>query len=130
MADPASARDFIHADDVCEAFITAASQIQQPARVLNVASGRQVNLREVAELARAQFSITELPDWGSMPNRPWDTDCWVGDASALKALGWRPQLAFEDGFARTAAWWAAHPELLTAPSARSTGPLTPVGSGR
>ncbi len=129
LADPASARDFIHADDVSEAFVVAAAQVTQPATVLNVASGRQVDLRTVAGLAREYFGIAAEPQWGTMANRPWDTDCWVGDASALRSLGWQPRIGFEDGFARTTAWWAEHRELLGAPSARSTGPLASIGTG-
>lgn len=125
FADPASARDFVHADDVCEAFLIAA-KVTETAAVLNVASGRQVALHEVAELAQVRFGIDERPDWGSMPDRPWDTDCWVGDASALRRLGWRPRYDFAAGFARTAEWWSRNAELLSAPSTRQTGPLARV----
>lgn len=107
LAGPEVARDFIHVEDVCDAFVLCAERVRDCAAVFNVATGRQVTLRQVAAIAREHFGIAGQPQWGSYPGRPWDTSVWVGDASRLRSLGWTPRIEFADGFASTAEWWAS-----------------------
>ena len=106
LVDPEIARDFIYIDDVISAFITAAStQNPQPGAIYNIGTGKQTNLREVVSLARQIFDINEEPEWGSMPNRKWDTSVWVADISKIsKGLNWQPQNTFQEGFLKTIAW--------------------------
>ncbi len=106
LVDPQVARDFVYVDDVCEAFILAAERPQPEAGgIYNVGSGVQTSLREVVDLARRVLGIAEEPRWQSMPNRSWDTDCWIADNRRIQAaLGWKPRHTFEDGFRRMVEW--------------------------
>jgi dolichol-phosphate mannosyltransferase len=106
LASPDIARDFVHVDDVMQAFHIAATEVIGMGEVLNVATGVQTRLRDVADIARRYFGIVDQPEWGSYPDRCWDTEVWVGDAHRLQQLGWKPTVTFEAGFARTADWWA------------------------
>jgi dolichol-phosphate mannosyltransferase len=106
LASPDIARDFVHVDDVMRAFDIAATNVTGVGEVLNVASGVQTRLRDVADIARRYFGIADQPEWGSYPDRSWDTEVWVGDARRLRALGWTPRVTFAAGFAQTAQWWA------------------------
>ena len=107
FVDPEIARDFIHTDDVCDALLLlASSKVSDPSSIFNLASGVQTTIRDVADIARARFGIVDQPKWGSMPNRGWDTRCWVGDPSKMaRELGWRASLNFEEGFGKTADWY-------------------------
>jgi dolichol-phosphate mannosyltransferase len=106
LADPDVARDFVHVDDVVDAYLIAAAGTPDPAGVYNVASGVQTTIREAVEVARRVLGIEAAPDWGTMERRSWDTNVWVGDPGRIRELGWRARLGFEEGFARTAAWLA------------------------
>jgi hypothetical protein len=47
-----------------------------------------------------------------MADRSWDTSVWVADPRRIEAsLGWRPRLAFADGFRRMADWFRSSPAI-------------------
>jgi len=115
LVDPDIARDYVHIDDVCEAFVLAATQQCPLGSVFNVGTGVQTSLREVVEIARRTMRISAEPQWSTMPNRPWDSNVWVANAAKIKAtLGWSPTLSFAQGFAKMVEWFAAHPALIEA----------------
>jgi dolichol-phosphate mannosyltransferase len=104
LVSPRVARDFVHVDDVCEAFVTAARDA--PAgRVYNVGSGRQTTIAEIVEVVRRLAAVEAEPDWGSMPDRSWDTETWVSNPARIhEELGWEARIALEDGLGRTLDW--------------------------
>lgn len=111
LVNPETARDFVYAEDVCEAYLLAASRPgQEPGAVYNVGTGVQTTLREVVGVARRAMDIRAEPAWGSMPPRQWDTGVWVADSRKIReALGWRPRHTFEEGFRETVAWFRDDP---------------------
>jgi len=113
LVDPETARDYVHVDDVVEAFLLAAeAPAAEPGAVYNVGTGVQTTIREAVEIARRVFGIADPPRWGSMTNRIWDTGTWVADARRIHAaLGWAPWRAFEDGFRATADWFGKNPSI-------------------
>ena len=113
LADPEVARDFVYIDDVVEAFLLAASRAHPPGAVYNVGTGVQTRLREVVDVVRRVMEIDAAPEWGSMPNRSWDTNVWVADPGRIRdELGWSPRHTFEDGFRAFVGWLMDHPDLL------------------
>ncbi len=112
LVNPDIARDFIYIDDVTDAFIvTAGSDQWSPGSIFNLATGSQTTIGEAVEIARKELNINQEPQWGSMPDRIWDTSVWVGDGTAIKeALGWAPQYSFADGFRKTVDWFRENPE--------------------
>jgi UDP-glucose 4-epimerase len=107
LVSPDVARDFVYVDDVVGAYDAVLSGDPPPGAVYNVGTGVQTTLRTVIEVSRALFGIAQEPDWGSMPERRWDTTTWVANtARASDELGWTASTTFEDGFRRTAAWIA------------------------
>ena len=114
LVDPDVARDYVHVDDVCEAYILAATRpAEECGAIFNVGTGVQTTMREVIELARRVMGIRAEPAWGSMPNRQWDTNAWVADNEKIRRdLGWNARLSFEEGFARTVEWFSQRPQLL------------------
>jgi dolichol-phosphate mannosyltransferase len=110
MANPDIARDYISVDDICDAYVLAATApLADPGAVYNVGTGRQTDLRQVVAIAREALGIAAEPKWGSMPARLWDTTVWVADSRKLQMdLGWRPRVEFRDGFRLMADWFRAH----------------------
>lgn len=113
LVSPDVAHDYVYIDDVLDAYILAAtSPNQEPGAVYNVGSGTQTTLREVIATARRQLGIEVEPQWGSMPNRHWDTACWIANVRLICAtLGWRPRTVFDDGFRVMTEWFIQNPEM-------------------
>jgi dolichol-phosphate mannosyltransferase len=109
LVAPDTARDYVYADDVCDAYVRAATRTRLPrGAVFNVGSGRQTTIRQVVAAARGALGVRARPVWGSMPNRRWDTTVWVSDPRAIRrALGWRARTPLAQGLRRMAAWLAA-----------------------
>jgi dolichol-phosphate mannosyltransferase len=116
LVSPDTARDFVYADDVCDAYLRAAAQPnQEPGAIYNVGTGTQTTLHEVVEVARALFGIEAAPQWGTLERRQWDTATWVADSRKLReTLGWQPRTPFAEGFRQAAAWFREHRALLPA----------------
>lgn len=114
LVDPGVARDLVYVEDVCSAFVMAASVEDQPAdAVYNVGSAIQTTIAEVVDVARRELAITEEPRWGSMENRIWDTGTWVCDNTLIKsALGWTPVHDLVSGFRKTVQWFKDHPSVV------------------
>jgi dolichol-phosphate mannosyltransferase len=109
LVAPDTARDYVYADDVCDAYVRAATRTRLPrGAVFNVGSGRQTTIRQVVAAARGALGVRARAVWGSMPNRRWDTTVWVSDPRAIRrALGWRARTPLAQGLRRMAAWLAA-----------------------
>jgi nucleoside-diphosphate-sugar epimerase len=114
LVSPDIARDFVYLDDVCDAFVSAAEAEQlERGSVFNVGSGRQTTLGELVDLVRAEWAISDDPDWGSMEARKWDTSTWVADISRIRAeLGWTPRFDLPSGIERMASWMRASPDMI------------------
>lgn len=113
FADRATSRDFVHVDDVMNAFEAVAICPGNPGTIYNVGSGVGRTLSEVAETSRRAFRLSGEPQWGDFPARQWDTTVWVANISAITAAtGWGPRVAFEEGFQAMFQWITADPGRL------------------
>ena len=113
LADPEVARDYVHVEDVIDAYLLAATRPgAEPGAVYNVGTGVQTSLREAVGVARRVLGLSAEPRWASMPNRVWDTNTWVADNRRIEgALGWRPRHDFESGFRATVEFFRENPPL-------------------
>lgn len=102
-------RDFIHATDVARAALAAARQASTPGCTrLNVASGREVTVREAATtMLDALGWHTQLRFGGHV--RPGEPTRWAADVSRLGALGFAPGMSLSDGLAAYARWFSSEP---------------------
>ncbi len=121
LVSPETARDFVHVDDVCEAFVLAASRPSGEAgAIYNVGTGVQTRIREVVEVARRVLRITAEPRWGTMEPRPWDTTTWVADSRKIREeLGFSPRFPFEEGFRQMVAWTRREENAARGPGGRN-----------
>ena len=113
LANPDIARDYVYVEDVIDAYLLAANRPdQEPGAVYNVGTGIQTSLRQVVDVARSVLQIAVEPQWGSMPNRVWDTNVWVSNNKKIRAaLGWEPHHTFERGFRLMADWIRDNPAV-------------------
>lgn len=114
LVDPTIARDYVYVDDVCDAYLLAATTpTSEPGAIYNVGTGVQTSLGELVALARTILPIATEPVWGSMPNRAWDATVWVADNRKIRdALGWHPRHNLDQGFRYMVEWFQNHSEVL------------------
>ena len=121
LVNPEIARDYVSVEDVCQAYLLAAARRPggEAGAIYNVGTGKQTSIREAIEIARRVLGLTCEPEWGSMPDRRWDTSTWVADVRKIERdLGWRPAHTFEQGFRRTVEWCRANETAPTAAAGR------------
>ena len=99
LASPRIARDFVYVDDAVNAMLQVAAAPSIPrGAIYNVCTGVQSTLADVVAIARKLMNISAEPVWSSMPDRSWDTDCWVGSPQRIeREIGWRAQTTLESG---------------------------------
>jgi dTDP-glucose 4,6-dehydratase len=103
-------REFLHVRDWAHAAITVLDR-GEPGVLYNIGGGAEVSNLELAERIVA---LTGAPDdlITFVPDRPGhDFRYGVTDAR-VRALGWEPSIAFDDGLAETVAWYRDHREWL------------------
>lgn len=98
---------FIHATDVARAALCALDCEQPECPVFNINGGRQVSLREAAELVRAAVPHADIQlgpgFWHLDRQGEWDT------AAAARELGYTPAVPLDEGIAAYADWLREHP---------------------
>ncbi len=100
-------REFLHVDDLADACVFLLERYEEPA-FLNIGSGEDVTIRELAELVRRGVGFTGDILWDS--TKPDGTPRKLLDVSKLKALGWRASTSLEAGIANTYGWYLEHVE--------------------
>lgn len=108
LARPEVSRDFVHVDDVLEAFADTA-RLMGPALAgtsINIGSGRATTLADLASVAIDTFGLKTEPRFNPAAGRAWDTDNWYADsAKAGQLLGWSARIGLADGLRQTRDWW-------------------------
>ena len=95
-------RDYVHVDDVVEAFVRAAEPVADGARI-NIGSGKETTIAELHRLVAAAAECAAEP--AISPARPGELDrVCLDTGAARRELGWQPQMNIENGIADTVAW--------------------------
>jgi len=101
-------RDFIHVSDAVQGLVVIAERAQ-PGEILNVGSGTEVSMRELAEriqrVASGTVRVRELTDVQD------DTYRLVADISRLSRLGYVPRVPLDEGVADLIGELGDRPEL-------------------
>ncbi|MFN8603350.1 MAG: NAD(P)-dependent oxidoreductase [Candidatus Binatia bacterium] len=99
LADAAPRRDFVHVDDVVDAFARALAWRHHGCEAVNVGSGRGVSVAELVEIA-VRASGRDVAVRFANRERPGEIADVVADVrKAAATLGWRPHVALESGIA-------------------------------
>jgi UDP-glucose 4-epimerase len=97
--DGRQTRDFVHVDDVVRALLLAPGS----GRVFNVGSGAETSVLDLHEHCRAVSGGGQEAAFA--PAREGDVQRSALDVSLVeRELGWRPQVALDDGLRKTWEW--------------------------
>jgi nucleoside-diphosphate-sugar epimerase len=106
MVSPETARDFVYADDVLEAYLQLGQLSLQCGETFNIGTGVQSTVRDVVRAVLRSTGAKVKVHWGSMAARVWDTDTWVADPSKVRrVLKWKPKTSLTEGIERTVEWF-------------------------
>ena len=104
-------REFLHVDDMASACLHLL-EYYDGAQQVNVGTGKDVTVREIAALVAELTGFTGTTDWDS--TRPDGTPQKLLDVSKLRALGWQATIPLREGLAETISWYRAHRNELQA----------------
>ncbi|GAA0589185.1 SDR family NAD(P)-dependent oxidoreductase [Caenispirillum bisanense] len=101
-------RDFVHVTDVARACMAALDRDAAAGRAINVGSGRVHTITEIAETLARTMGRGDIAPEITGEYRVGDIrHCFADMTLAEEVLGFRPQVAFEDGLAELVEWVAA-----------------------
>jgi dTDP-glucose 4,6-dehydratase len=106
--DGMNVRDWLHVDDHCRAVLLLLAR-GTPGETYNVGGGNEVpNI----ELTKRILALVGKPESLIRPvtDRLGHDRRYSVDSSKLRAMGWTPQVPFEQGLRDTVEWYRAHPE--------------------
>lgn len=98
-------REFLHVDDMAAACLHLLEHYDGPQQV-NVGTGRDVTIREIAETIAKVVGYTGETLWDT--SKPDGTPQKLLDVSKLAGAGWSATIGVEDGLRSTVQWYREH----------------------
>lgn len=95
-------REFLHVDDLADAVVFLLQNYSGLEHV-NVGSGKEVTIKELAELVKEVVGFKGELVWDS--SKPDGTPRKLMDSSMLHSLGWQPKISLRDGLVDTYKWY-------------------------
>jgi GDP-L-fucose synthase len=95
-------REFLHVDDLADAVIFLMDQYSGLEHV-NVGSGSEVTIKELAELVKEVVGFQGKLVWDS--SKPDGTPRKLMDSSKIQGMGWKPKIALKEGLVETYKWY-------------------------
>lgn len=98
-------REFLYVDDLAEAVVFLLERYSDE-RIINVGAGRDISIRELAELVKDIVGFGGELAFDS--RKPDGTPRKLLDVSRLEALGWQARMPLREGIVRTYGWFRRH----------------------
>jgi GDP-L-fucose synthase len=95
-------REFLHVDDLAEAVVYFQDSYDTSDH-LNIGSGREISIKELALLVASAANFQGKIDWDS--SKPDGTPRKVLDSVKANNLGWKARISLEEGVASTIEWY-------------------------
>jgi len=108
-SDGEQSRDFVHIQDVVDAWISALDNEATSGQVFNLGMGERRSINELVDVILAAFGHSRATyPVEYAPLRPGDQRHMAADVTkARQILGWQPKIEFAEGMERTVRWAAA-----------------------
>lgn len=102
--DGEQTRDFTFVDHVVDANLRAAQIAEASGEVMNIGTGHKLNLNELLTILQKVMGTNLKPRF-EPPRGSEPRDSQADISLARRILGYEPFVSFEEGLARTAAWY-------------------------
>ena len=110
-------RDFNYVDDTARGFLAVADSERALGQVVNVGSGREISIGDLAELlvkVSGQDAVVVSDQSRVRPGGSEVERLLCDNARAREWCGWEPQVSLEEGLRRTSDWVRTHLDRLAA----------------
>ena len=98
-------REFLHVDDLAAACLFLLQHYDQP-EIINVGTGKDLTIRELAELVCEIIGFEGGLSWDR--TKPDGTPARCSISQKIESLGWKPAIRLREGIAKTYEWFKAH----------------------
>ena len=95
-------REFLHVDDLADACVFLMQNYSSP-EIVNVGWGEDVSILELAQLIQSIVGFEGQLTFDS--SKPDGTPRKLLDVARIRALGWQPTIALDEGIASTYEWF-------------------------
>jgi len=102
-------REFLHVDDLAGAVVHLMRTYDEEG-IVNVGCGRDVSIRELAELVATIVGFTGRLAFDA--TKPDGAPRKLLDVTRMELLGWRPRIGLEEGIRGTYRWFLANDGLI------------------
>ena len=99
-------REFNFVTDLAEGMVLAALSDKVVGEIINLGTGKDIAIRDVANLIHKKTKSKSELRIGALPTRP--NEIWKMSSDSTKAqrlLGWKPKVGFEEGLDTTIEWF-------------------------
>ncbi|MEL1136330.1 SDR family NAD(P)-dependent oxidoreductase [Desulfitobacterium sp. THU1] len=104
-------RDFTFVSDTVAGFMAAATATEAVGKVINVGSGQEISIGELAEIILKTTSSTAqlvIDEERVRPSKSEVNRLLADNRLAKDVLGWEPHVSLEEGIGRTRLWIGEH----------------------
>jgi UDP-glucose 4-epimerase len=103
--DGQQTRDFVYIDDVVDAWMRVLDSSESFGRALNVGSGRETSVDELADAVLEAFGESRSTwEIRREPAQLGDQRRAAADTRAIERLGWSTASSLDEGMVRTVSW--------------------------
>jgi nucleoside-diphosphate-sugar epimerase len=106
--------DWVYVDDVMEGLLAAAVAPDVESSTIELGSGELVPIRRVVDLLVELTGAQVRPQFGALPDRPFEKVRAAHPTCAWRKLGWKATTPLDQGLAHTVAWYRR--QLTEAPT--------------
>ena len=99
-------REFVFSEDIASAVLFLLSKKTEIDYPLNIGSGVDFSIKELAEIIREVVGFEGSISWDT--SKPDGSPKKLLDSSRLRHLGWKPDVELIDGIRKTYAWYLDH----------------------
>jgi nucleoside-diphosphate-sugar epimerase len=96
--------DWVFIDDVCSAFLAAATHPAAPGLVADIGSGTATTIADTVDMIAALTGYDGPIGFGELADRVDDRAHVADPEAASRLLGWRPRIPLAQGLAQTVQW--------------------------
>lgn len=124
--------DWVYIDDVCHAFLAAATHPAAPGLVADIGSGTATTIADTVHMIAALTGYEGSLGFGELADRVDDRAHVADPEAASRVLGWRPRTPLALGLAQTVQWHVSRRDAATewSRTAARTGGREPDGAAR
>jgi dTDP-L-rhamnose 4-epimerase len=97
-------RDFVSVHDIARAFLLAKDRPEADGLAINVGSGREHTVQEIAERVAAAIGKHVPPELSQTYRKGDIRHCYADVTLARKTLGYEPSVSLEAGLSELASW--------------------------